>query len=203
MSVIPFKNISISTAYSLLLNTIPGLDITIDYTTPSLVVYGSKTSVEAAIQLGARLDGQLDVVLEIYPLKKELPTEVISALPRIERLATATYDRANQRIFIFGKQAAVDRVKAYLAMIESSTSSEQDGVFYLGVERDVPAPSRLRETRRTRRRNHHDSGSRRFRDDRHASRTARRVELLVGAVQNLPRKTKRDSISSTNRSPTA
>ena len=56
MSVIPFKNISISTTYLLLLNTIPGLDITIDYTT-SLVVYGSKTPVEAAIQLGARLTG--------------------------------------------------------------------------------------------------------------------------------------------------
>lgn len=187
MSVIPFKNISISTAYSLLLNTIPGLDITIDYSTPSLVVYGSKTSVEAAIQLGARLDGQLDVVLEIYPLKKELPTEVISALPRIERLATATYDRANQRMFIFGKQAAVDRVKAYLAMIESSTSSEQDGVFYLDVERDVPGAIQDYVKRAvpgveiT-----YDSGSRRFTLIGTPTEQLAASKLLVDAVQNLP-----------------
>ena len=76
-------------------------------------------------------------------------------------------------MFIFGKQAAVDRVKAYLAMIESSTSSEQDGVFYLDVERDVPGAIQDYVKRAvpgveiT-----YDSGSRRF-VDRHANRTAR------------------------------
>ncbi len=138
MTVIPFKHVAIGTANSLLVNTIPGLDVTVDYTTPSLIVYGSRTAVESAIQLGSRIEGQLDVTLEIVPLKKELPTEVLSALPRIEPLATCTYDQKNQRMFVFGKKIAVENVKAYLAQVENVETDEVDGVYYLDVEREVP-----------------------------------------------------------------
>ena len=187
MTVIPFTHVAISTASSLMLNTIPGLDVTIDYTTPSLIVYGTKKSVEAAIQLASRLEGQLDVNLEIIPLKKELPTEVVSALPRIEPLATATYDRANQRLFVYGKKAPVERLKAYVAMIENATSDEEDGVYYLDVERDVPGALQDYVKRAVPGIElQYDQPSRRFTIIGTPTEQIAAAKLLVDAVQNLP-----------------
>ena len=138
ITVIPFKRVSISTARSLFINTIPGLDVSVDYASDSLIVYGSKSGVEAAIQLASRLENSLDITLEILPLTKELPLEVVSALPRIEPNCVATYDRANSRLMIYGKPTDVARLKAYVSQIQESTTDEVDGVFYLDVERDVP-----------------------------------------------------------------
>ncbi|MBP5622216.1 MAG: hypothetical protein J6X44_09395, partial [Thermoguttaceae bacterium] len=187
MTVIPFTHVAITTAQSIMINTIPGLDVTIDYTTPSLIVYGTKTAVDAAIQLASRLEGQLDVMLEIVPLKKELPTEVVSALPRIEPLATATYDRDNQRLYIFGKKAPVERLKAYVAMIEESTSDEEDGVYYLDVERDVPGALQDYVKRAVPGVElQYDQPNRRFTIIGTPTEQIAAAKLLVDAVQNLP-----------------
>ncbi|MBQ5789201.1 MAG: hypothetical protein IIW01_02835, partial [Thermoguttaceae bacterium] len=142
MTVIPAKKFSVWTAQSLIYASVPGVDVTVDSTTPSLIIYGSKTNVEAAIALVERLESNLDVVLEIVDVTKELPAEVVTALPRIEPRVTATYDKANKRFLLHGRPADVARLKAYIAQIQTATTDEVDGVYYLDVERDVPGELR-------------------------------------------------------------
>ncbi len=187
MTVIPIKRVSISTANSILTNMIPGLDVTIDYASPSLVVYGSKSAVDSAVQLAARLEGQLDYVLEIVDLTKELPTEVVSALPRIEPRVVSTYDRANQRIILSGNPSDVARMKVYIAQIQNSTTDEKDGVFYLDVERDVPNQIQDYVKRAVPGSEiSYDGSNRRFTIIGTPTEQLAAAKLLTDAVQNLP-----------------
>ncbi|MBQ8363658.1 MAG: hypothetical protein IJX36_07010, partial [Thermoguttaceae bacterium] len=175
------------TAQTLLLANVPGVDVTIDSTTPSLIICGSKANVEAAIELIERLEGNLDVVLEIVDVAKELPAEVVTALPRLEPRVTATYDRTNKRFLLYGRPADVARLKAYLAQIQTATTDEVDGVYYLDVERDVPgelqdyARKAVPGAEIT-----FDSSSRRFTIIGTPTEQLAATKILVDAVANLP-----------------
>ncbi|MBR4975697.1 MAG: hypothetical protein IKY61_01490, partial [Thermoguttaceae bacterium] len=187
MSVVPTKKFSVYTAQSLLLANVPGVDVTIDSTTPSLIIYGSKTNVEAAIELINRLESNLDVVLEIVDVAKELPAEVVTALPRLEPRVTATYDRTNKRFLLYGRPADVARLKAYIAQIQTATTDEIDGVYYLDVERNVPgelqdyARKAVPGAEIT-----FDSASRRFTIIGTPTEQLAATKILVDAVANLP-----------------
>ncbi len=139
MAVIPTRRVSVSSANTFLINMVPGLDVIVDYSTPALIVYGPRSAVVSAIQLVERLDSQLDYVLEIVELEKELPTEVVSALPRIEPRVLSTYDKAKSRLLLAGKPSEVERLKKYVDHILDSVTDEKESVYYLDVERDVPA----------------------------------------------------------------
>ena len=138
MAVIPIHRMSTSSANSFLINMVPGLDVLPDYTSSSLIVYGSKSAVDSAIELAHQLESQLDVIVEIVEVKKELPAEVVSALPRIEPRVAASYDKANSRLYLSGKPDDVARLKKYVEQIEASTTDEKDMAYYLDVERELP-----------------------------------------------------------------
>ncbi|MDO5749355.1 MAG: hypothetical protein Q4Q42_06945, partial [Planctomycetia bacterium] len=138
MAVIPIRKVNPSTANVMLSSTIPGLDVITEYSTRSLIVYGSKSGVEAAIKLASQLDGALDATLEVITLSQPLPADVISALPRIEPTVVSTYDKSNNRLLLTGRKVDVERLKSYVMQIEEKTSEEPESVYYLDVERDVP-----------------------------------------------------------------
>ena len=138
MSVIPIRRVAVATANSVLVNTIPGLDTMIDYASPAIIVYGSKSAVDAAIELADKLESQLDFIVEFVQLEKELPNEVVSAFAKIEPRVVTSYDRSNMKLFLSGKPADVARLKKYVAEIENATTDEKDGVYYLDVDRELP-----------------------------------------------------------------
>ena len=138
MTVIPIRRVAVATAQSIVVNTIPGADVTIDYASPALIVYGSRNAVQGAIDLVKKLENQLDYVVEIFNVSHELPSEVITALPRIEPSVVANYDKSKQRVYLSGKPAAVARVKSYLLDIENETTEAPESVYYLDVDRDLP-----------------------------------------------------------------
>ncbi|MBQ8286091.1 MAG: hypothetical protein IJZ10_07290, partial [Thermoguttaceae bacterium] len=187
MSVVPMKKFSAWTAQTLLYASVPGVDVTVDSSTSSLIIYGSKTNVEAAIALVERMEKNLDVVLEIVDVTKELPAEVVTALPRLEPRVTATYDRTNKRFLLYGRPADVARLKAYIAQIQTATTDEIDGVYYLDVERNVPgelqdyARKAVPGAEIT-----FDSASRRFTIIGTPTEQLAATKILVDAVANLP-----------------
>ncbi|MBQ7813598.1 MAG: hypothetical protein IJ387_03785, partial [Thermoguttaceae bacterium] len=172
---------------TLLYASVPGVDVTVDSSTASLIIYGSKTNVEAAIALVERMEKNVDVVLEIVPIEKELPAEVVTALPRLEPRVTSTYDRANKRFLLSGRPEDVARLKAYLAQIQTATTDEVDGVYYLDVERNVPgelqdyARKAVPGAEIT-----FDSASRRFTIIGTPTEQLAATKILVDAVANLP-----------------
>ena len=138
MAVIPVRRVAVASANSFLINTVPGIDVIIDYASPSLIVYGSKAAVDSAIELAARLEGQLDYTVDIVNLEKELPNEVVTALPRVEPGVVASYDKEHSRLLLSGKPGDVERLKKYVRQIEATTTDEKDSVYYLDVEREIP-----------------------------------------------------------------
>ena len=138
MAGIPIKRVAVTSANSFLINTVPGIDVIVDYRTPSLIVYGSKSAVDSAIELADRLEEQLEFVVDVVNLEKELPTEVVSALPRVEPKVVASYDKEHSRLLVSGPPSDVERLKKYVRQIEATTTDEKDAVYYLDVEREVP-----------------------------------------------------------------
>ncbi|MDO5310204.1 MAG: hypothetical protein Q4G03_12040, partial [Planctomycetia bacterium] len=138
MTVIPMRRFPVGTAYTIISNTVPGVDVTMDATSPALIIYGPRYAVQGAIELATRLEKQLDTTFEYIQLEKELPAEVFSALPQIEPRVSSSYDRANNRLLLTGKLADVARLKEFVLQIQSEASDEKDGVYYLDVERELP-----------------------------------------------------------------
>ncbi|MDO4587102.1 MAG: secretin N-terminal domain-containing protein, partial [Planctomycetia bacterium] len=138
MMVLPMRKITVATADSLLVNTIPGLEITIDYYSNSLIIYGSKSMVESAANLIDEIENGLNTVFKIVPLSKQFPTEALTAVQRIEPRVSITQDLKNERLFVYGKITDVERVLAFIETILKTTPTEEESFYYMDVERDIP-----------------------------------------------------------------
>ncbi|MBR5627405.1 MAG: hypothetical protein IKW74_07280, partial [Thermoguttaceae bacterium] len=128
----------LSTAYTLLYDSIPGIDVTMDSTSRSLIVTGTHSMVLAAQQIIDELENNINYTLQVVPLNRDFPQEILSALPRIEPQVSVTYDQKNRRLLVAGPQREVKRMQVYIHSVLASTPDEQDSVYYYDSRRDIP-----------------------------------------------------------------
>ena len=137
LAVIPLRNAYAHVVRQVLLNMIPGVEVTFEYQSNSLYVYGTSQMIANVRQAVEVMDAGQENEVRFFPLTEELPQDIQQSFRTVAPRAQTVFDRKNMRLMVYGPKKDVAEIEKILdAHLETPVLQESFRV--LPVARDLP-----------------------------------------------------------------
>ncbi|MGL6194046.1 MAG: secretin N-terminal domain-containing protein, partial [Thermoguttaceae bacterium] len=135
---IPLRNANNYSVQQLLINMVPGAEISVDFRTNALFVYGTPEVVAAVKKVVEDLDAGLDTEVKFYSLAKELPGSVLDSMDSIAPRARVIFDQKRMQLIIYGSKRDITRIGNVIDAIIAEDTETTDTIRTVSVTHNLP-----------------------------------------------------------------
>lgn len=131
IAVYSLKRGNVFVLQTLLQNMIPGVELSIDSMSNSIVAYGPPSTIRIIANAVEEFESGLDRDVEFVPLEDTLDPGLLQTLQAMSPRANVVMDNKNMRLTIFGRKNEVDMIrKAAEAIVITSKQGTESIRFY-------------------------------------------------------------------------
>ncbi|MCL2304376.1 MAG: hypothetical protein FWC43_03440 [Planctomycetaceae bacterium] len=138
LAVIPLRNANVYYVRAVLINIIPGAEITYDYPSNLLYVYGTTQTVALVRKAVEGMETEQENTVRFFPLSQEIPQEVQQTFQTVAPKAKTVFDRKNMRLMVYGPKKDVMEIEKVLDAHDATGPIFPDAFRVLTVVRDLP-----------------------------------------------------------------
>ncbi len=138
LGVFPLRNAYYYAVQQVIANMVPGAEVSSDYRTNSILVYGTPQTVESVGKVIEQMDSDLDKTVLFFPLQRELSDDIRNSFATLAPRATTVMDRKNMRLMVFGTKRDVGEIEKIISAENAAGIDSKDVIRTFTVRRNLP-----------------------------------------------------------------